>query len=68
MIVPESSATLEYPGEVRVGLNGDHLNIAKYSSNRDPNFVKLATTLRKIVADVQVNDANVPHTTTSDNS
>ena len=68
MIVPESSATLEYPGEVRVGLNADHLTIAKYSSNRDPNFVKLATTLRKIVADVQVNDANVRHTTTSDNS
>jgi hypothetical protein len=51
MIVRESSATLEYPGERRLGLNGNHLTIAKYSSKRDPNFVTVATTLRKLVTD-----------------
>ena len=68
MIVPEYYATLEYPGEVRVGLNGDHLTIAKYRSNRDPNFIKIATKLRKIVADIQVNDSNVPQPNASDTS
>ena len=58
MIVPEYNATLEYPGEVRVGLNGDHHTIAKYSSKGDPNFIKIATKLRQIVADIQVNDSN----------
>jgi hypothetical protein len=55
MIVPEFSATLEYPGERRVALNGNHLTIAKYCSKRDPNFVTVATTLHKLVAKM-IND------------
>ena len=35
MVVPEFSATLEYPGETRVGLNRNHLTIAKYSSRSE---------------------------------
>ena len=52
MIVPEYSATLEYPGETRVALNGDHLSIAKYSSNKETNFVIVTNTLRKLVTDI----------------
>jgi hypothetical protein len=52
MVVPKFSATLEYPGEIRVGLNGNHLTIAKYSSKREPNFVTIATTLQKLVTDI----------------
>jgi hypothetical protein len=52
MIVPEFSATLEYPGETRVGLNGDHLSIAKYRSKKETNFVTVANTLRKLVRDI----------------
>ena len=65
MIVPKESAKLGYPGETRVGLNGDHLTIAKYLSNRDPNFVKMASTLQRIVAAIQDNESNAGRTNTS---
>jgi hypothetical protein len=52
MIVPESSATLGYPAEVRVGLDGDHLTIAKYGSKRESNFVIVVNTLHKLVAKI----------------
>jgi hypothetical protein len=52
MVVPQFSATLEYPGESRVGLNGNHLTIAKYSSKRDPHFVTVATTIHKLVTEM----------------
>jgi hypothetical protein len=45
MVVPEFSATLEYPNEIRVGLNGNHLTIAKYNSRKAENFVTIATAL-----------------------
>lgn len=67
MIVPEFSATLEYPGEIRVGMNGDHLTIAKYSSKREPNFIKIVTKLRKIVTGLQVSATNAPESSTPDN-
>jgi hypothetical protein len=52
MVVPEYSATLGYPDEDRVALNGNHLTIAKYPSKRDPNFVKIATRLHGLVAKI----------------
>jgi len=48
MVVPESSARLEYPA-FTLGLNGDHFNIAKYSSTKDPNYTKIATKLGNLV-------------------
>jgi len=57
MVVPEYSATLDYPGEIRVGLNGNHLTIAKYSSKRDPNFITVTTELHKLVMKI-VNEAD----------
>ena len=56
MVVPESSATLEYPGETSVALNGNHLTIAKYRSKRETNFVIVATTLHKLVVEI-INEA-----------
>lgn len=56
MVVSEFSATLGYPKETRVGLNGDHLNIVKYGSGKETNFVTVATTLHQLVSDV-VNEA-----------
>jgi hypothetical protein len=52
MVVPEYSATLGYPDEDRVPLNGNHLTIAKYPSKRHPDFVKIATRLHRLVADI----------------
>jgi hypothetical protein len=52
MVVPEYSATLGFPDEDRVALSGDHLTIAKYSSKRDPNFVKIATRLHRLAAEI----------------
>src|SRR5271156_3163072 len=52
MVVPEYSATLEYPGETRVGLNGNHRTIAKYKSRRDPNFTAVSTELHRLVSEI----------------
>ena len=65
MVVPKESATLEYPGEIKLGLNGDHLTIAKYRSNRDQNFLKLASRLRKIVEAIQDDESIAGRTNTS---
>jgi hypothetical protein len=60
LVVQEFSATLEYPGEVRVGLNGNHLIITKYGSRNDPKFV---TELHKLVAE-HVKEASVAPSST----
>lgn len=52
MVVPEFSATLGFPEEDRVALNGDHLTIAKYSSKKDPNFVKMSTRLHRLIGEI----------------
>jgi hypothetical protein len=52
-VVPEYSATLGFPDEDRVALNGDHLTIAKHVSKRDPNFVKIATRLHRLVSELR---------------
>jgi len=57
MIVPQTSATLGYPKEIRHGLNGDHLGIAKYSSKADPNYLTVSTELQKLVCKI-VQDAS----------
>lgn len=59
MVVPEVSATLGYPGEIRHGLNGNHHSIAAYSSKNDANFVSVATTLHMLVTGI-VAEAEAP--------
>jgi hypothetical protein len=60
MIVPKASATLGYPKEIRHGLNGDHIGIAKYSSKNDPNFVTVCTELQKLVSKIVKEAADAP--------
>lgn len=61
MVVPESSARLEYPA-FNDGLNGNHLTIAKYSSQRDPNFTKLANKLGELVESIVEETETLPET------
>lgn len=52
MVVPQESATLGFPGETRVALNGNHLEIAKYSSRKEVNFMTVATQLHQLVTEI----------------
>ena len=52
MVVPMDSATLGFPDETRVALNGNHTGIAKYRSRRDDNFRTVITELHQIVTGV----------------
>jgi len=53
MIVPERSATLGYPKEIRHGLDGDHFGIAKYSSKNDPNYITVSTELHELITNIR---------------
>ena len=53
MIVPEQSAMLGYPKEMRHGLNGDHIGIAKYSFKNDPNYLCIFTELHELVIKIR---------------
>ena len=53
MIVPEQSATLGYPKEIRHGLNGDHIGLAKYRSKKDPNYVTVSTELHELITKIR---------------
>jgi len=47
--VPKDSGTLGFPGERTAPLNGDHLQIAKYSSRNDDNYIKVAGNIKRLV-------------------
>ena len=49
MVVPQESATLGFPAETRVALNGNHLTIAKFSSRIAFNFRTITTELHQLV-------------------
>lgn len=49
VIVPQESATIGLAGEMPAALNGNHMDIAKYSSNEDDNFVRVARRIAKLV-------------------
>lgn len=52
MVVPETSATLGYPEESRVPINGNHLTITKYSSSSDGNYQSIVVVLQKLVTTI----------------
>jgi hypothetical protein len=56
---------LGYPKEIRHGLNGDHIGIAKYSSKDDPNYDTVSTELQKLVSKI-VKDMEQQRTVTAD--
>jgi hypothetical protein len=49
VIVPQSSGTLGFPGERTGPLNGDHLQIARYLSRDDDNYIKVAGNIKRLV-------------------
>lgn len=52
-MVPESSATLGYPGEETVALNGNHSTIVKYRSDKDNNFKVVSETLSLLLQEAR---------------
>jgi hypothetical protein len=42
LVVPESSAVIGFSGERSSALNGNHLEIVKYSSKEDNNYIRVA--------------------------
>ena len=50
------SRTLGYPGEEECALNGDHLGIAKYSSQDDNNCLIVSAALGRMVQRVTVEE------------
>ena len=47
--MPEDSATLGFPGEIRVPLNGNHFTIVKYSSEQENNFRVVSETIAALI-------------------
>jgi len=64
VIVPKDSATLGLPGEKASSLNGNHLEIAKYFSIADDNFVRVSNNIAQLVAKVVIPQDNVATETT----
>ena len=54
VIVPKDSATLGFPGERTSALNGNHLEIAKYSSKEDDNFVRVSGNIARLVQKIVI--------------
>jgi len=54
VIVPKESATLGFPGERASALNGNHLEIAKYSSRADNNFVRVSANIARIIHNISI--------------
>jgi hypothetical protein len=49
VIVPKDSETLGLPGERTSALNGNHLEITKYSSKADDNFIRVSGNIARLV-------------------
>jgi len=54
--VPEVSATLGFPREIRRALDGDHSTIVKYSSEQDNNFQVVSKTIAGLIRDAVIKD------------
>jgi hypothetical protein len=52
-IVPKTSAVLGHPDEDSSPLNGNHIEIVKYASPRDPNYRTMSWKLSQIVKRVR---------------
>ena len=64
VIVPKDSATLGFPGERASALNGNHLEIAKYSSKVDDNFVRVSENIARLVQKIVTAQQHVAMETT----
>jgi hypothetical protein len=49
MIVQQDSAFLGFPNEIRNPLDGDHLSIVKFESERDSRYSQVIGDLKELV-------------------
>jgi hypothetical protein len=49
LIVPKDSATLGFPAEIRLPLNANHMEICKFHSAEDHNYVMVSGILNQIL-------------------
>jgi len=54
IVVPKTSATLEYSGAINTPLNGNHIEIVKYSSKKDDNVISVAGNIAILAKSVYV--------------
>jgi hypothetical protein len=67
-VVPETSATLGYPGEEALPLNGNHSTIVKYQSDTDNNYKVVSENISLLLKEAtnkrtRMNRNQVPHLT-----
>jgi hypothetical protein len=55
-VVPEYSATLGLPGEIRIPLDGNHSTIVKYVSEEDNNFRRVSRNIAGLVRASRINE------------
>ena len=55
VLVPADSAILELPRERTSPLNGNHVEIVKYSSIEDNNYSRVAGNIARLVAEINAN-------------
>lgn len=52
-MVPQSSATMGFPGEIRVPLAGNHLTIVKFESRDDNDYRIISHTIRQMITEMR---------------
>lgn len=52
VFLPRQSAMTGLPSEISVGLIGNHTEITKYRTNGDPNYVRMSSLIRSLVAEI----------------
>jgi hypothetical protein len=61
VIIPQYSATLGFPGEIGVPLNGNHVSIVQYASEQDNNFRVVSKTIAGLIREALTNDQRLFH-------
>ena len=51
--MPDTSAVLNLPSERTSALNGNHLQITKYESKKDNNYVRVSGNIAKMCSKVR---------------
>jgi hypothetical protein len=62
MIVPQDSAFLGFPNEIRDILDGDHLSIVKFKSETDGRYVRVRGELKELIKLVKENHVEIAPT------
>jgi len=57
MVVDKESAILGYPNEISASLDADHINVCKYSSPYDANYISVRNALRSLIGKIKSDGA-----------